>query len=76
MTVVKTHRNQPTRLGSLFEIWQSGVEMPFLVECPLSGQKLAVTSYYWTKGFFEGEMNGVRIALTGNWSEWTLIREV
>lgn len=62
-------------MNSLMEIWQAGAKMPFLVSHPDSGQTVVITNYYWPRGFFEGEMNGVRVALTPRWQLWNFVRE-
>lgn len=57
------------------EIWQAGIKMPFLVEHPESRQMVVITNYYWPKKCFEGEMQGVKMALTGDWQLWNFVRE-
>jgi hypothetical protein len=62
-------------MHTLMDIWLAGARMPFMVEHPDSKQKVVIKSYYWPKKFFEGEMNGVAIALTPNWQLWRFVRE-
>lgn len=61
--------------GTLMELWNSGARMPFIVQHPDSGQTAVVHSYYWPRGFFAAEINGVLVGLTAEWALWAFVRE-
>lgn len=61
--------------GSLMEIWKSGIKMPFIVKHPHSSQTVVIHRYYWPGKFFEGELLGVSVSLTAEWSLWQFVRE-
>lgn len=62
-------------MATLMEIWKAGARMPFIIEDPLSRQRIVISSYYWPGRFFEGEMNGAQVCLSPGWTVWRFIRE-
>jgi len=62
-------------MQSLMDIWKSGRKMPFIVAHPDSEQTVVITNYYWPRRIFEGEMNGIKVALTPEWQLWCFVRE-